>query len=149
MLVVDDGSTDGDGERSRATAGAEVLEHGGNRGKGHAVRSALARVLAGATSRTCCCSTATCSICPSEAPLLLDAAARTGADVVLGERRFDREAMPASRYHANRIGSRVLSWFVGMPLSGHAVRVPGVPLDALAAICARARAATRSKPRCW
>jgi len=24
--------------------------------------------------------------------------------------------MPPSRYHANRIGSRVLSWFVGMPL---------------------------------
>jgi hypothetical protein len=24
--------------------------------------------------------------------------------------------MPASRYHANRVGSRVLSWFVGVPL---------------------------------
>ena len=24
--------------------------------------------------------------------------------------------MPASRYHANRIGSRVLSWFVGVPV---------------------------------
>jgi hypothetical protein len=24
--------------------------------------------------------------------------------------------MPASRYHANRLGSRVLSWFVGVPL---------------------------------
>jgi hypothetical protein len=24
--------------------------------------------------------------------------------------------MPASRYHANRIGSRALSWFVGVPL---------------------------------
>ena len=37
-------------------------------------------------------------------------------DVVLGERQFFRDRMPASRYHANRWGSRVLSWFVGVPL---------------------------------
>ena len=53
---------------------------------------------------------------PEEAAALLAAAADTGADVVLGERRFDRSRMPASRYHANRIGSRVLSWFVGVPV---------------------------------
>ena len=40
----------------------------------------------------------------------------SGADVVVGERRFERTRMPASRYHANRIGSRVLSWFVGIPV---------------------------------
>jgi len=40
----------------------------------------------------------------------------TGADLVIGERQFDREAMPASRYHANRIGSRALSAFVGVPV---------------------------------
>ena len=68
---------------------------------------------------------------PAEAPRLLDAAARTGADVVLGERRFERDGMPASRYHANRIGSRALSWFVGVPLRGHAVRLPRVPRRAL------------------
>ena len=37
------------------------------------------------------------------------------ADVVIGERRFERSQMPASRYHANRIGSRALSWFIGVP----------------------------------
>ncbi len=41
---------------------------------------------------------------------------RTGADVVLGERRFDRQAMPAARYHANRLGSLALSKFVGVPI---------------------------------
>jgi hypothetical protein len=25
--------------------------------------------------------------------------------------------MPASRYHANRIGSRALSWFIGVPVN--------------------------------
>lgn len=47
---------------------------------------------------------------------LLAEAATSGADVVIGERRFQRSRMPASRYHANRIGSRVLSWFVGIPV---------------------------------
>ena len=53
---------------------------------------------------------------PQEAPRLLDAARATGADVVIGERRFDPAGMPASRYHANRIGSRALSSFVGVPV---------------------------------
>ena len=53
---------------------------------------------------------------PQESASLLAEAERSGAEMVLGERRFDRERMPASRYHANRIGSRVLSWFVGVPV---------------------------------
>jgi hypothetical protein len=53
---------------------------------------------------------------PAEAAALLAEAARTGAEAVLGERQFERDRMPAARYHANRIGSRVLSWFVGVPL---------------------------------
>jgi len=53
---------------------------------------------------------------PSEAARLLEAAVRTGADLVLGERQFSRDGMPAARYHANRIGSRALSWFVGAPV---------------------------------
>ena len=40
---------------------------------------------------------------PHETPRLLDAARATGADVVIGERRFDPDTMPPSRYHANRI----------------------------------------------
>ncbi len=53
---------------------------------------------------------------PQETARLLEAARATGADVVIGERRFDPARMPASRYHANRIGSRALSWFVGVPV---------------------------------
>jgi len=53
---------------------------------------------------------------PEEAASIVAAAAASGADVVLGERRFQRDRMPASRYHANRVGSRVLSWFVGVPV---------------------------------
>jgi hypothetical protein len=50
---------------------------------------------------------------PQEASRLLDAARLTGADLVLGERQFSKDRMPASRYYANRLGSAVLSWFVG------------------------------------
>src|SRR4029078_12885534 len=53
---------------------------------------------------------------PGEASRLLSAAADTGADVVIGERHFSRPGMRAARYHANRCGSRALSWFVGAPL---------------------------------
>jgi len=40
VIVVDDGSTDGTAERARA-AGAEVIEHAVNRGKGEAVRTGI------------------------------------------------------------------------------------------------------------
>jgi glycosyltransferase involved in cell wall biosynthesis len=114
VCVVDDGSTDGTADAARA-AGAEVMVNPGARGKGTAIRSGLARVL----ERDC---THVLLIdgdlqhLPEEAPLLITEAERTGADVVLGQRRFDRDAMPASRYHANRIGSLALSRFLGVAI---------------------------------
>jgi len=114
VIVVDDGSTDDTAERARA-AGADVVVHDGNRGKGHAVRTGLARVLEGEFTHVLLLD-GDMQHLPSEASSLLAEADRCGAEVVLGERRFRRESMPASRYHANRIGSRVLSWFVGVPV---------------------------------
>src|SRR5262249_36612177 len=112
VIVVDDGSRDATAERARR-AGAEVIAHEGNRGKGHAVRSGLARVLDEGFTHVLLMD-GDMQHLPHEATALLAEAERTGADVVLGERRFVRDRMPASRYHANRIGSRVLSWFVGI-----------------------------------
>jgi glycosyltransferase involved in cell wall biosynthesis len=137
VLVVDDGSTDATARLARE-AGADVLEHGGNRGKGHAVRSALEWVLARDFTHVLILD-GDMQHLPHEAPLLLDAAARTGADVVLGERRFGREAMPASRYHANRLGSRALSWFVGSRFSDTQCGFRVFRVDALRGISLRAR----------
>jgi glycosyltransferase involved in cell wall biosynthesis len=114
VIVVDDGSRDGTAERARR-AGAEVVAHDANRGKGHAVRSGLARVIDGGFTHVLLLD-GDMQHLPREAAALLAEAERTGAEVVVGERRFERDRMPASRYHANRIGSRVLSWFVGVPL---------------------------------
>jgi glycosyltransferase involved in cell wall biosynthesis len=114
VIVVDDGSTDGTAERARA-AGADVIVHEGNRGKGRAVRTGLARVFGGDFTHVLLLD-GDMQHLPEEAPSLLAEAERSGADVVLGQRRFERDRMPASRYHANRIGSRVLSWFVGVPV---------------------------------
>ena len=45
VVVIDDGSTDRTAERARE-AGAEVIVHGQNRGKGEAIKTGLAHVLA-------------------------------------------------------------------------------------------------------
>ena len=114
VIVVDDGSTDGTAELARA-AGADVVVHEENRGKGHAVRTGLARVFDGDFTHVLLLD-GDMQHLPEEAASLLAEAERSGADVVLGQRRFERDRMPASRYHANRVGSRVLSWFVGIPV---------------------------------
>jgi len=137
VIVVDDGSTDGTAERARA-AGAEVLEHATNRGKGAAVRTGLARITAGGFTHVLLLD-GDMQHLPAEAPRLLDAAERTGADLVLGERRFSREDMPASRYHANRIGSRVLGWFIGAPVEDTQCGFRVFKLEALRRITLRAR----------
>lgn len=114
VFVVDDGSAD-DTSTEAAKAGATVLRHERNAGKGNAVRTGLARVMAGPFTHVLLLD-GDMQHLPAEAATLITAAAESGADAVLGERRFFRENMPASRYHANRLGSLVLSWFVGVRL---------------------------------
>ena len=114
VLVVDDGSSDRTAALARH-AGAAVITHPQNRGKGAAVRSGLGQILAGDFTHVLMLD-GDLQHLPEEAPRLLAAADETGADLVVGERQFRRDEMPASRYHANRIGSRALSSFMGVHL---------------------------------
>jgi glycosyltransferase involved in cell wall biosynthesis len=114
VIVVDDGSTDATAARARA-AGAEVIVHPHNLGKGRAVRTGLTQVAAEAFTHVLLLDGDMQHV-PQEASRLIAEAARTGADAVLGERQFSRDAMPASRYHTNTIGSWALSSFVGLPI---------------------------------
>ncbi len=116
VLVVDDGSTDTTADEAKK-AGADLLRHASNRGKGHAIRSGIDRVLSRDFTHVLLMD-ADMQHDPDDIPALL-ATARTGrGDFVIGERRFDREEMPAARFYANTISSRVISgFFVGTGVS--------------------------------
>jgi glycosyltransferase involved in cell wall biosynthesis len=115
VVVVDDGSTDRTAEQARE-AGANVIELGTNRGKGYAIRAGLDYLLKEGFTHVLLLD-GDMQHLPEEASRLLEAATRTGADLVVGERQFSKQGMPPSRYYANRMGSAVLSWFVGEDLT--------------------------------
>jgi glycosyltransferase involved in cell wall biosynthesis len=114
VVVVDDGSSDETAARAGA-AGAEVLRHPQNRGKGHAVRTGLTDVLARPCSHVLLMD-GDGQHRPEDVPKLIETARTTGADLVVGERVFDKTRMPRSRYYSNTIGSRALSAFIGSPI---------------------------------
>lgn len=115
VVVVSDGSTDATADLARA-AGATVLVQGETQGKGQAVRTGLAHVLQSSDVEYVLILDGDRQHLPSEAPRLMAAAAADDVDLVVGERQFDRDAMPASRYYANVVGSRALSSFMGSTL---------------------------------
>jgi glycosyltransferase involved in cell wall biosynthesis len=137
VLVVDDGSSDGTGACA-AAAGAEVLSNGVNKGKGTAVRAGLAHLMSTRFTHVLLID-GDLQHRPDEASRLIETAERSGADLVLGERQFNRADMPASRYHANRIGSRALSWFVGAPVRDTQCGFRVCRMDALSSLPLRAR----------
>ena len=94
-------------------------------------------------------STATCSICRTEAPRLIDAAVETGADLVVGERQFDRDAMPVVALLRQRHRQPRAVVVHGRAAARHAVRLSAVSRRHASPAARCARPATTSKPRCW
>jgi glycosyltransferase involved in cell wall biosynthesis len=112
VLVVDDGSTDGTG-RIAAAAGAEVLRHPANQGKGAAIRTGLAAIVPRRFSHVLLLD-GDMQHDPDDAPQLIAAARRGAGDLVIGERPFNRQTTPRSRYYTNTISSWVISTcFIG------------------------------------
>ena len=114
VLVVDDGSSDATAEAARG-AGAELVAHAVNRGKGAALVTAF-RTLFGRGWDGVVTLDADGQHLPEEIPKLLEAA-RGGADLVLGTRDHLFAEMAAARRVANRLSSWAISWAAGQPLS--------------------------------
>jgi glycosyltransferase involved in cell wall biosynthesis len=114
VLVVDDGSSDTTAEAARA-AGADLVAHGANRGKGAALVTAFRTLFARGCDAVVTLD-ADGQHLPEEIPKLLGAG-REGADLVLGTRDHLFAEMVAARRVANRLSSWAISWAAGQPLS--------------------------------
>jgi glycosyltransferase involved in cell wall biosynthesis len=107
VVVVDDGSTDATAEEARK-AGADVIVHEQNRGKGESIKSGFrywldhgatyAIVLDGDGQHL-----------PEEIPLFLEAASASKAKLLVGTRMNNVADMPLVRRAVNRYMSRTIS----------------------------------------
>jgi glycosyltransferase involved in cell wall biosynthesis len=107
VLVVDDGSPDGTAGAAEA-AGAKVIRHATNLGKGAALKTGLEYAV----------STEAAFFLfldgdgqhdPSEIPAFIDAINRSNADLVVGNRMRNLESMPLIRRWTNKF----MSWQIG------------------------------------
>jgi glycosyltransferase involved in cell wall biosynthesis len=115
VVVVDDGSTDRTAQIAR-DAGATVLLHERNLGKGCAIRTGLSYILEQPHTHVLFLD-GDLQHDPTEIPKLVERSAKGSADFVLGEREFSREAMPPARFYSNVIGSRILSSLIGVEIA--------------------------------
>ncbi|MET0795106.1 MAG: glycosyltransferase family 2 protein [Polyangiaceae bacterium] len=114
VLVVDDGSTDGTAEAARA-AGARVLRHLSNQGKGCALRTGF-QALYDAGAEAAVCVDADGQHPPQEAVRLARHAAARAA-LVLGVRDLVAAGAPRANIFSNRFSNRFLSFSLGRLLS--------------------------------
>lgn len=111
VIVVDDGSPDRTAEVARA-AGAEVIRHLENRGKGQALRTGFHRA-----EELGCEAVITLDgdgqHDPAEIPRFIEAYERTRIPVLIGNRMWNQRGMPLVRRLTNRFMSWLLSREMG------------------------------------
>lgn len=112
IIVVDDGSTDATADAAR-TAGASVLSHQANRGKGAALRTGIAHALVQG-AQTIATLDADGQHDVKVLPRLIEALST--ADIVIGSRSREGSAMPAHRRFTNRASAAAVSHIVGVPI---------------------------------
>ena len=114
VLVVDDGSTDETAPLAKG-AGATVIHHERNCGKGAALRSGLSQLFKQGFEWAVTID-GDAQHAPEDLPALLRCAEQTGARLVIGNRMDDARAMPRLRRQVNRWMSRKLSRLAGRHL---------------------------------
>lgn len=107
VVVVDDGSSDGTAEAARQ-AGADVISHVKNLGKGAALRTGFEYALKEGFDAVVTLDADT-QHDPTEIPKLVETS-KGGAGIVVGCRLKDREKIPAARYYTNMVGVKCFSW---------------------------------------
>jgi len=108
VFVVDDGSKDGSGEIARK-AGALLLRHSMNCGKGSALKTGLAAVLNEGKWDAVIVLDGDEQHDWNEIPRFISRLVEGGYDIVLGNRMGDLRLMPLERRMTNWLSSRVLS----------------------------------------
>jgi glycosyltransferase involved in cell wall biosynthesis len=114
VIVVDDGSVDGTGDIARQ-AGAEVICHSHNQGKGAALASGLRQALARGLSWALTMD-GDGQHAPADIPGFLAAATQHRAALIAGNRLATPHGMPGVRLWVNRWMSRQLSRRSGQSL---------------------------------
>ena len=114
VIVIDDGSTDGTFDEAQ-TAGATVIKHATNQGKGAAICTA-ARQLIQEGYPAAVFMDADGQHRPDEIHRLVDCYVQTRADLVIGCRSDAQHHMPAYRLIANRSSSWCISRAAGRPI---------------------------------
>jgi glycosyltransferase involved in cell wall biosynthesis len=109
VVVVDDGSSDDGAERARA-AGAEVLRHDVNRGKGAAIRTGLAHLQSLGFTHAFALDGDGQHL-PTEMPKLLEVLASHPEAIVVGARRRGDDHEIAGK---NRFGNAFADWWVAL-----------------------------------
>jgi glycosyltransferase involved in cell wall biosynthesis len=115
VLVVDDGSADAT-QTEAERAGAEVLRHTVNQGKGAAIKTGLTVFLDRPEIQYVLLLDGDGQHLPEEIPRFLEECNRTHAALLLGNRMHDLKSMPLIRQLTNRFMSWQISWVCGQPI---------------------------------
>lgn len=115
VVVVDDGSSDGTAQAAEA-AGALVITHEVNLGKGQALATGIAWAVENGFDAAVTLD-ADGQHDPLQIPRFVDRFRTTGADIVLGTRMYNRGNMPLVRALTNLVTSIVISCIAGQRIT--------------------------------